>query len=95
MARGPSSSAEGPRHQRGNTHAQQPEAEDRSGHQMRQPNEHDTSADSQAGANAGAAAVGRQAHKDVTSGQQDTDKGPVADKVYHDHLRGDRGDGKR
>ena len=94
MASGPTSRAEDPRGQqdpRGNTHAAQAGAGGKQGHALRQPNEHDESADSQSGGTAGATAVGRQAHHDATSGQQDTDRGPVADKVYRDNLRGSKG----
>ncbi|WP_280152962.1 hypothetical protein [Piscinibacter sp. XHJ-5] len=55
------------------------------------PHERDESAEDQTGETpaADSAATGqsrermRQGHDDVTSGKQDTDRGPVADATYH------------
>lgn len=65
---------------KGDTRTEQQETE--SGRVPRTPNEHDTSADSQKAQSGGNNTVGKVAHDDATSGEQDTDKGPVMDKVY-------------
>src|SRR5437868_4105798 len=51
------------------------------------PHERDETADSHSSADestAGNRDVMRQAHDDIASGKQDTDRGPVIDKTYHD-----------
>lgn len=65
---------------KGDTRTAQQETE--GGRVPRTPNEHDTSADSQKGRQPGNNEVGKAAHQDATNGTQDTDKGPVMDKVY-------------
>jgi hypothetical protein len=55
----------------------------------RQPHERDESADTQA-PEASGLDVGRRAHADVQQGQQDTDRGPVLDKVYNEQVRTDK-----
>ncbi|MDA7418732.1 hypothetical protein PGB34_20355 [Xenophilus arseniciresistens] len=47
----------------------------------RLPHEHDQSADSQSPTDGQPTRVGRQAHEDVERGLQDTDRGPVMDKL--------------
>jgi len=69
----------------GQTHADQQDGGERD--TPRTPNEHDTSADSQAAAQANGNEVGKAAHDDATSGRQDTDRGPVTDRVYNDKVR--------
>jgi len=46
------------------------------------PHERDESADSQQAHAASATRVGEQALSDIESGQVDTDKGPVTERVY-------------
>lgn len=53
----------------------------------RLPHEADTSSDSQRHPGGGAPEVGRQAHEDLQRGLVDTDRGPVADKVYNEKLK--------
>lgn len=65
--------------ERGETRSAREHSDD--GQVPRTPNEHDTSADSQAGRQS-SNSVGRAAAKDAASGKQDTDKGPVMDQVY-------------
>lgn len=65
---------------KGDTRTAQQETE--GGRVPRTPNERDTSADSQKGRQASNSDVGKAAHDDATNGTQDTDKGPVMDKVY-------------
>lgn len=48
----------------------------------RMPHERDESTDSQEGASSQVRRMGRIAHDSETSGQQDTDKGPVLDAAY-------------
>jgi hypothetical protein len=74
-------------HDRGNTRAQQQDTPAKADHAPRQPNERDESADSQSSQAAGNRAVGKLAHDDVTSGRQDTDRGPVVDQVYNQGVR--------
>ncbi|KAF1043240.1 hypothetical protein [Xylophilus sp.] len=52
----------------------------------RLPHERDQSADQQDSESAQGTEKGRQAYADKQSGQQDTDKGPVLDKVYNDEV---------
>jgi len=54
------------------------------------PHERDESADSQQAHEVSTARVGKQAFDDVESGQVDTDKGPVAERVY-EGLKRNRG----
>jgi hypothetical protein len=49
----------------------------------RLPHEHDESRHSQSSASPKHGPVGRQAYKDATGPQVDTDKGPVMDDVYN------------
>jgi hypothetical protein len=54
----------------------------------RLPHERDQSSDSQQNLDGtGAQRVGRQALEDVERGVVDTDRGPVADRVYKDKLK--------
>jgi hypothetical protein len=53
----------------------------------RLPHEHDQSSDSQQSQEGTAARVGRQALEDVERGLVDTDRGPVADRVYNDKVK--------
>jgi len=53
----------------------------------RLPHERDQSSDSQQAPEGRPPAVGRQAHEDVESGMVDTDRGPVADRVYNDKVK--------
>jgi hypothetical protein len=53
----------------------------------RLPHEHDQSSDSQENQDGSAPRVGRQALEDVERGLVDTDRGPVADRVYNDKLK--------
>ena len=69
----------------GQTRTQQQETADRD--VPRTPNERDTSADSQKDSQPADDAVGKAAQKDMESGRQDTDRGPVTDKVYNDKVR--------
>lgn len=55
------------------------------------PHEHDESARSQASATPRHAEIGRQAMADELGPSEDTDRGPVLDKVYHDKVATDRG----
>jgi hypothetical protein len=55
------------------------------------PHEHDESARSQASASPRHAQVGKQALEDELGPSQDTDRGPVMDKVYHEKVATDRG----
>ena len=48
----------------------------------RMPHERDESTDSQAAASSQVRRMGQLAHDSETSGQQDTDKGPVLDAAY-------------
>lgn len=52
----------------------------------RLPHERDESSDQQNGDSAEGARIGRQAHADTQSGQVDTDRGPVLDKVYNEKV---------
>lgn len=52
----------------------------------RLPHERDESSDQQSSSSAAGSAVGRQAHADKASGQVDTDRGPVLDKVYNEKV---------
>lgn len=47
----------------------------------RLPHEHDQSADSQSPTDGKPTPVGRQAHEDLERGLQDTDRGPVLEKL--------------
>ena len=71
---------------KGDTRSAQPETE--AGQVPRTPNEHDTSADSQTAGQSDKNKVGKAAHNDATNGTQDTDKGPVMDKVYDKVQKG-------
>ena len=53
----------------------------------RLPHEHDQSSDSQQNQDGTAPRVGRQAFNDVERGVVDTDRGPVADRVYNDKVK--------
>jgi hypothetical protein len=55
------------------------------------PHEIDESARSQACASERQVEIGKQALEDELSPSQDTDRGPVLDKVYHEHVATDRG----
>ncbi|HYP32102.1 MAG TPA: hypothetical protein VES00_09550 [Burkholderiaceae bacterium] len=55
------------------------------------PHELDESARSQACASVRQVEIGRQALEDELSPSVDTDRGPVLDKVYHEHVATDRG----
>ena len=55
------------------------------------PHELDELARSQASASARHAAVGKQALEDELGPSEDTDRGPVLDEVYHEHVATDRG----
>ena len=55
------------------------------------PHELDESARSQASATPRHAEIGRQAMADELSPSEDTDRGPVLDKVYHEKVATDRG----
>ena len=46
------------------------------------PHEHDESADSQQAGNVSTAQIGKQAFEDIDSGQVDTDRGSVTQRVY-------------
>lgn len=45
------------------------------------PHEHDESADSQRAGETTAPAVGKQAYRDLQEGREDTDRGPVVDRL--------------
>ena len=51
----------------------------------RLPHERDESSDSQE--NQGSTGIGRKAMEDVERGVVDTDRGPVADRVYNEKVR--------
>jgi hypothetical protein len=53
----------------------------------RLPHEHDQSSDSQENQDGTAPRVGKQAFNDVERGVVDTDRGPVADRVYNDKVK--------
>jgi hypothetical protein len=53
----------------------------------RLPHERDQSSDSQQNQEGAAPRVGRQALEDIERGLVDTDRGPVADRVYNDKLK--------
>jgi hypothetical protein len=53
----------------------------------RLPHERDQSSDSQQDQGGAAPRVGRQALDDIERGVVDTDRGPVADRVYNDKLK--------
>jgi hypothetical protein len=53
----------------------------------RLPHERDQSSDSQQNQDGSAPRVGRQALEDIERGVVDTDRGPVADRVYNDKLK--------
>ena len=55
------------------------------------PHEQDESSRSQASATPQQKDVGRQAYRNATDGTADTDRGPVADKVYNEKVAPDRG----
>ena len=55
------------------------------------PHEHDESSHSQAQGTEGQKALGKQALRNATDGTADTDRGPVADRVYNEKLAPDRG----
>jgi len=54
------------------------------------PHERDESSHSQAQGTAGQQAMGKKALRNATDGSADTDRGPVADKVYNETLAPDR-----
>lgn len=64
---------------RGNTLPVQGDKQQRS---LRQPNDHDESASSQASAEPSQKRMGDAAHASVARGETDTDKGPVLDATY-------------
>ena len=51
------------------------------------PHERDQSSDSQQTPDGKPTPDGKQALKDIESGQVDTDRGPVTDKVYNDKVK--------
>ena len=51
------------------------------------PHERDQSSDSQQNVDGTAPEVGRQALEDIESGKVDTDRGPVADRVYNEKVK--------
>ena len=51
------------------------------------PHEHDQSSDSQQNQDGTAPKVGRQALEDIERGVVDTDRGPVADRVYNEKVK--------
>lgn len=53
----------------------------------RLPHEHDQSSDSQETKDGKPPRVGKQAFDDVERGLVDTDRGPVADRVYNDKVK--------
>jgi hypothetical protein len=53
----------------------------------RLPHERDQSSDSQQNQDGSAPRVGKQAFNDVERGVVDTDRGPVADRVYNDKVK--------
>lgn len=53
----------------------------------RLPHERDQSSDSQQTQDGHPPEVGRQAHEDVERGVVDTDRGPVANRVYNDKVK--------
>ena len=53
----------------------------------RLPHEQDQSSESQQTPDGKPTAEGKQALKDIESGQVDTDRGPVTDKVYNDKVK--------
>ena len=53
----------------------------------RLPHENDQTAENQDTSDGQPTAEGKQAHKDVESGQVDTDRGAVTDRVYNDKLK--------
>jgi len=55
------------------------------------PHELDESARSQASATPRHAEIGRRALEDELGPSEDTDRGPVMDKVYHEKVATDRG----
>jgi hypothetical protein len=55
------------------------------------PHELDESARSQASATPRHAEIGKQAMADELGPSEDTDRGPVMDKVYHEKVATDRG----
>lgn len=71
--------------ERGDTHAKQSGS-------ARMPHERDESADNQQLQEPSNKKMGDQAHADATGPQQDTDKGPVMDKVYREGVKPGAGD---
>lgn len=53
----------------------------------RLPHERDQSSDSQQSQDGSAPRVGQQAFDDIERGMVDTDRGPLADRVYNDKVR--------
>jgi hypothetical protein len=53
----------------------------------RLPHEHDQSSDSQEAQDGQPPEVGRRGHDDIERGTVDTDRGPVADRVYNDKVK--------
>ncbi len=53
----------------------------------RLPHEHDQSSDSQEAQDGQPPEVGRKGHEDIERGSVDTDRGPVADRVYNDKVK--------
>ncbi|MEJ8825600.1 hypothetical protein WKW80_26835 [Variovorax humicola] len=51
------------------------------------PHEHDQSSDSQQNLDGTAPEIGRQALEDIERGVVDTDRGPVADRVYNEKVK--------
>ncbi|CAN7195324.1 hypothetical protein LJR069_000500 [Variovorax paradoxus] len=53
----------------------------------RLPHERDESSDSQQTPNGKPPEIGRKGHEDIERGSVDTDRGPVADRVYNDKVK--------
>ena len=53
----------------------------------RLPHEHDESSDSQQTQGGEPTEVGKRAHEDVERGLVDTDRGPLADRVYREKVK--------
>ncbi len=53
----------------------------------RLPHEHDQSSDSQQSQDGSAPRIGQQALEDIERGLVDTDRGPLADRVYNDKVK--------
>lgn len=53
----------------------------------RLPHEHDQSSDSQQSQDGSAPRIGQQAYDDIERGMVDTDRGPLADRVYNEKVK--------